>query len=411
MAYRFDKSLEVFKKAAEYIPSGIYGHQSPTLTVPGRYPYFAERGEGAYIYDVDGNKFIDWMCGYGPMVLGYKHPKVEAAAAKVRDNGLCFSIPTAVGVELAEFMVKLIDGAEWAVFGKNGSDLTTWAILSAREHTQRRKILMAKGAYHGIHAWCTPGHGGILKEDREHIVQYKFNDIGSIKKAIADNKNDVAGIIMTPYHHPAFGDSELPKDGFWQEVRAICDKEGIILIVDDVRAGFRLSIKGSHHYFGVTPDLAVFSKAMGNGYPISACTGREYLRPACSRVFLTGSFWNNADAMAASIATLSTMQKEKSVEKMMKIGEKLFKGMYEAAADNGLKITMSGPYTIPNMTFSNESDFRRMQLFSAECAERGVYLHPHHNWFVSAAHTEKDVEETVAVAREAFKVVKKTFGE
>ncbi len=410
MAYTFDKSMKLFERAAKVIPGGIYGHQSPALTVPGKYPYYVAKASGAYFWDVDGNKFIDYMCAYGPVVLGYNHPKVEEAVAKQRKKGVCFNVPGENMVELAELMCHTIDGADWVVFAKNGSDVTTWATRVAREHTGRRKILACKGAYHGAHAWCSPGHGGLLPEDRAHVHLFDFNDILGLESLIRKFEGDVAGIIMTPYHHPAFGDSVMPADGFWQRVRSLCDKHGIVLIVDDVRAGFRLSIHGSHEYFGFEADLVAFSKAMGNGYPISACTGKEELRAAAGRVFLTGSFWNNADAMAASIATITTMKEEGTIERMDYLGGKLREGLEQAAESHGLKVRMTGPNAMPNMTFANETDFKRMQLFCAECAINGVYFHPHHNWFINSALTEQDLEQTLDVADKAFKRVKDTFG-
>ena len=410
--YTYKKSMDLFRKAAQFIPGGIYGHQSPTILVPGRYPYYTSKTEGAYFWDPDGNKFLDLMCAYGPIILGYQHPKVEeATAAYRRVAGTASTQPPAIMVELAERMVNLVAHADWVVFAKNGSDATTYAMRVAREQTHRPKILMAGGAYHGAHAWCTPGHGGLVPEDRTHIHNYRFNDIEGIRRLIEEQyKDQVAAIIMTPYHHPAFADSEMPTPDFYPAVRGICDKNGVMLIVDDVRAGFRLSLKGSHHFFGVRPDLVAFSKAIANGYPLSAVTGGEHLKMAAGRVFFTGSFWSNADSFAASLATLAELEAIDGVALMNRLGAKLKAGYYDAAKAHGLQISITGPNTIPYMKFANETDFRRMQTFAAECTERGVFTHPHHNWFISAAMTDADIDFAIDVADQAFAVVKKTFG-
>ena len=407
--YTFSNSMSLFDRAAKVMPGGIYGHESPAILVPGRYPYYVAKAQGSRFWDVDGNEYVDWMCAYGPILLGYGNQEIEKAVAKQRKKAICTSMPADIMVDLAEALVDTVQGADWAVFAKNGNDATTWAIRVAREHTGRKKILKAKGGYHGVHAWCT-AHGGVIDEDHAHIHNFEFNDVESIKYYIDKYPGQIAAIISSPYHHPTFADSQQPHPAFWQRVRELCDKEGIILIVDDVRAGFRLDIRGSHAHYGFTPDLVCFSKALGHGYPLSACTGKEFLRPAAGNVFFTGSFWYNADAYAAALAGLEIMKRDNSIEYMNTIGNMLKDGLYKAAADWGLKIRMSGPAAIPYMIFDNENDFRRMQLFAGECSERGVFLHPHHNWFVSTAHTKEDVAFTLDVAHQAFKVVKDTFG-
>ena len=408
--YEFTKSIELFDRATRSIPAGIYGHESPAITVPGSFPYYAVRAEGCRYWDLDGNEFIDYMCAYGPMVLGYGHPKVEAAVREQLAQGNCLNHPAPIMVDLAERMVDLIPMADWSVFAKNGSDVTTWAIQVAREYTGRPKIVRIQGAYHGIHAWCTPGHGGLIEEDRTQIHAIPWNDVEAFRALAAEHKGKIAGFIATPYHHPAFGDSVLPADGYWKGMEAICREEGIVLIVDDVRAGFRLDLRGSHEYFGFEPDLVTFCKAIGNGYPISACVGRDDLKNAASKVFLTGSYWNSAAPMAAALATIGELESSGGIETMHAMGTMLMKGLTERAKAHGLQVTCTGPPSIPFMRFANESNFVRQQVFCAEATRRGAFLHPHHNWFLSAAHTEADIEETLAIADEAFAVVKDRFG-
>ncbi len=275
MSRSFARSLALFERASAVIPGGIYGHTNPAATLPMASPYYAVRSEGCRYWDADDNEYLDFLCGYGPNVLGARHPEVEAAAEAQRVKGDCFNHPTPVVVDLAERLVALVDFAAWAVFGKNGSDMTTWALQVAREHTGRKKILMVHGAYHGSHAWCTPGHGGLIEEDYAHIHGFPWNDLDAFEKLLREHRGQVAGVIITPFHHPAFGDSALPAPGFLKGIEAACRREGAVLILDDVRCGFRLHMGGSHRFFGFEPDLICFSKALANGHPLSAALGRK----------------------------------------------------------------------------------------------------------------------------------------
>ena len=400
-----ERSRHLFERARQVIPGGIYGHATPALVVPGASPYYAQRAEGARYWDVDGNEFIDLMCAYGPVVLGYRHPGVEAAAQRQAALGDCLNHPAAVMVELAERLVSLVDFAAWAVFGKNGSDMTTWSVQVAREHTGRKKILCIEGAYHGIGAWCTPGHGGIIEEDRAHVHRFRWNDAASFDAAMARYGSRAAAVVATPYHHPIFAPSEMPAPGFLAHVQAQCARHGAVFILDDVRAGFRLHLGGSHRCFGFEPDLSCFSKAMANGYPIAAALGKAHLRRAAERVFLTGSYWNSAVPMAAALETLATLEREEGPRRIAQMGRALSEGLREAARRHGLEVEVSGPPACPFLTFRGERNLYRNQHFAAECVRRGVFLHPHHNWFVSAALTSSDLARILEVADAAFEGV------
>ena len=263
--YRFDQSDSLFERAKKVIPGGIYGHQTPLLLVPGAYPKFFARGQGSRVWDVDGNEYIDYMCSYGPIVLGHRHPRVEEAAQKQAALGNCFNAPTPIWVELAEYLVSITPFADWAVFAKNGSDVCTWATEVARHATGRPKIAACDGAYHGAHAWCTPIPNGTTPEDRANVVRFRYNDLESFRRAIDENAGKLAGVIISPFRHDAGHDSELPVEGFLRGVRELCDRNGMVFILDDVRAGFRLHVGGSGEVFGVRPDLSCYCKAIANG--------------------------------------------------------------------------------------------------------------------------------------------------
>lgn len=403
---RFRRSQELFDRAARVIPGGIYGHASPAVGLPHSLPYYAERAQGCRYWDVDGNEYIDYLCGYGPMILGHQHPAVEAAAARQQRDALCLNHPGPVMVELAEYLVSLVEFAAWAVFGKNGSDMTTWAVQVAREHTKRRKILKVAGAYHGMDPWCTPGHAGLLDEDRAHIHDFNWNDLESLERLLKRFRGDIAGLILTPFHHPAFQPSQMPAEGFWSHIESACRRHGIVLILDDIRAGFRLDLGGSHKYFGFEPDLICFCKAIANGHALSATLGRSELRVAASKVFLTGSYWNSPPAMAAAMACLELLQREDVVSGLRRAGTMLVDGLVAAGAKYGYAMLASGPPALPYVSFADDPSLRRQQRFCAEVARRGAFFHPHHNWFLSAAHTAEDIQATLRMAEEAFAVMK-----
>jgi len=399
---RLSESRALFERALQVVPGGIYGHTSPAAGLPGVFPYFAESAEGCRFTDVDGNVYLDFMCGFGPIVLGYRHPEVEEAAAEAKAKGNLYNQPSRGFVELAELLVERVDFADWAVFGKNGSDVTTWALQVAREATGRKKILMLKGAYHGVDAWCAPGYGGIIEEDREHIHRFGWNDPASLCGMLESLSGQVAAVFVTPYHHPSFAPSEMPENNFLSLVQKECNSRGIVMILDDIRTGFRLHSGGSHRSFGFEPDIACYCKALANGFPISAAVGRNALKAAAAKVFLTGSYWNNADAMAAAKVCLQIIERENVPAKIEAMGNRLCRGLIEQAARNGFALQCTGPRAAPYPFFKEDRDLRVMQEFCTKAVRKGAFFHPHHNWFLSAAHDEASIDEAIAIASECF---------
>ncbi len=405
----YQKSAALFARAVEVIPGGIYGHTSPALTLPGASPYYATHGEGCRYWDVDGNGFIDFLCAYGLNLLGYNHPEVEEAAARQARAGNTFNHPTALMVELAERLVALVDFASWCVFGKNGADMTTWCVQLAREHTGRKKILKVAGAYHGAHAWCAPGHGGWIEEDRTHVHAFPWNDLGAFENLLRRHRGEIAAVITTAFHHPSFGDSELPAPGFFAGLEAACRREGIVLILDDVRSGFRLHAGGSHRIYGFTPDLICFCKALANGHPISAALGTAKLKQSAGHVFLTGSYWNAAVPMAAALKTLEVIERDDVIGRIAHAGARFRTGMTDLATRHALPIRWSGHDSMPFLTFADERDFFRSQHFCRAAAQRGVFLHPHHNWFICAAHTDAEIDAALAALEPCFAATRAAF--
>ena len=408
--YTFDRSDALLERARRVVPGGIYGHQSPQLLVPGSYPSFLARGKGCRIWDVDGNEYIDFMCSYGPIVLGHRHPRVEEAVRAQLDKADCQDLPGEPWVELAELLVSVTPAAGWVVFGKNGSAATSWAIAVARVHTERSKVIMAAGAYHGSHPWCTPNPAGTTEGERMDVLTFEYNKLDDLRRVAAEHQGNVAAVILCPFRHDVFHNEEMPAPGFHEGVRALCDREGIVLILDDVRAGFRLHLGGSGEALGLRPDLICYSKAIANGYAISAGLGREELRAAAQQVYITGSFFTSAVSMAAAVATINALRDEGGIEKMLAAGTRFRDGLDQQARSLGIAITLSGPPAIPFLTFDADEHFERSRLWAGECARRGVFVAPYHNWFLSAAHGDADIDDALVATEGAFKVVKQQFG-
>ncbi|HEY2663878.1 MAG TPA: aminotransferase class III-fold pyridoxal phosphate-dependent enzyme [Candidatus Binataceae bacterium] len=409
--YQFDRSNALFERAKKVVPGGIYGHQSPLMLVPGAYPSFFVRGEGSRVWDVDGNEYIDYMCSYGPIVLGHRHPRVEEAARRQMDSGNCFNAPSPLWVDLAEHLASITPFADWTVFAKNGSDVCTWAIEVARQATGRAKVVAATGAYHGTHAWCTPVLAGTVPEDRSNVLTFAYNDLADLTRVVDHHPGSIAALIVSPFRHDFAHDLELPVEGFLSGVRKLCDRDGIVLILDDVRCGFRLHLGGSGELFGVRPDLSCYCKAIANGYPLAACLGRDSLRKAAQEVYFTGSYFTSAVPMAAALATLKELEAAGGIARMRASGEMLRDGILAQARSHNLEVTWSGPPAMPFMSFKADGGrFKRSGVFCGEASRRGVYFAPMHNWFLSAAHSERDINRTLEVTDAAFKAVRDQFG-
>jgi glutamate-1-semialdehyde 2,1-aminomutase len=392
-------------RARQVVPGGMFGHMRAS-GLPAGYPQFFERGEGCHLWDVDGRRYVDFMCSWGPIILGHKHPAVTEAVQRQMAAGDCLNGPTERMVELAERLVRLIPHADWALFSKNGTDATTTCVTISRAASGRRKILAARGAYHGAVPWCTPHPLGVTAEDRAHLIEYVYNDVSSLEAAVDKAGDDLAGVIVSAFRHDYGFDQELPSAEFAKRARELCDDKGAALIVDDVRAGFRLTLRGSWDLLGVQPDLSAWSKAIANGYALSAVTGSDSMRDAASRLFVTGSFWCSAVSMAAAIATLDELERIDGPRVMRDLGQRFRDGIAKQATEAGVGVRQSGPPQMPTILFEDDTDFAIGERFSAEALKRGVYLHPRHNMFLSVAHTVGDIDFALEVTSEAFAALK-----
>lgn len=406
----YENSRAQFARAAKVIPSGIYGHQGPAegCYIPVEaFPLFSDHAQGTYFWDVNGNRFIDYMCAYGPNILGYNDPDVDEAARRQAEKENCVTAPSTVMIDFAELLVDTVACADWAFFAKNGNDVTTGAILCARAYTHRKKIVFFKGYYHGVAPWTQKvDYPGVLEEDVMHNLYVDWNDFDQLAETFERYKGQIAAVIAQPYMHGNFMDNQLPLPGYWQKVRKLCTDNDVVLIVDDVRAGFRMDLAGSDHYFGFEADLICFCKALANGYNVSALCGRDFLKNSMSSLSYTGSYWMSAVPFAAGIACIEKMKKLNMPAMLIEKGKKLKGGLLKAAADNGFNLHVTGIESLPYLRLSDDPSLHLHQQWIAECVKRGVFFTNHHNHFINAALSDEDIQETIDVANEAFHVIR-----
>jgi len=399
MSHPVDRVLR--ERAARVIPGGMYGHQA-VAALPEGYPQFFTRAEGPWLWDTDGNLLLDFMCAYGPQLFGYANADIDRAYVEQLHAGDAMTGPSPLIVDLAEAMVGMISHADWAMFCKNGSDATTMALMVARAHTGRNGIVRAAGAYHGSQPWCNPRPRGIAPTDQagQHVCAY--NDVTSLEAAVKAAGTDLAAIFASPYRHDVFVDQAEPSHEYARRARELADETGALLIVDEVRAGFRMARDCSWSLLKVAPDLSCWGKAIANGHPISALMGSEKARGAAEKIYATGSYWFAAAAMAASLATLNLIRTTDYLERIIRLGEMLRVGLDARAAARGFKLRQTGPAQMPLILFDNDPDMRLGYFWSARMVAHGVYVHPWHNMFLSAAMTDANIEFALDAAEQSF---------
>ena len=414
MTYRYEKNVQTMIRASKVIPSGVYGHLGPAegcMIPPSAYPNFITHAKGSEMWDVDGNRFIDFMCGYGPNVTGYCDPDVDAAAQKQMALGNCTTLPSHVMVDFAEFLTDLVH-KDWAFFCKNGGDVTSFAIMISRYYTGKKKIIFVNNYYHGVAPWTQhPDTPGTLYDDCKNALYVDWNDVEGLKKTIEANKEDIACFIATPYMHGNFLDNILPAEGYWKKVRDLCTEKGIVLIIDDVRCGFRLDLAGSDHFYGIEADLICFCKALANGWNVSALCGKDWLKSSISGLSYTGSYWMSAVPFAAAIACINKMKAIDLPKLCLEKGTMLTDGLKAAAANNGFNLSVSGEPALFYLMLKDDDSLMLHQEWIAEVVKRGVYMTNHHNHFINASLSDEDIKHTIEVAEDAFKAVRKNHPE
>jgi glutamate-1-semialdehyde 2,1-aminomutase len=402
-----DLDHELRNRAARVIPGGMYGHQS-VASLPQGYPQFFSRAEGPWIWDADGNRYLDLMCAYGPQLFGYGHAEIDTAYRERMRQGDTMTGPAPVMVELAETMVSMVSHASWAIFCKNGSDATTIALMAARAQTRRNSIVRATGAYHGSQPWATPRSAGVSPGDRSGQYFFTYNDTTSLETAVRAAGDDLAAIFVSPFRHDVFQDQVLPSPAFASACRDLADRNNALLIVDDVRAGFRIARDCSWTGLGVQPDMSCWGKAIANGHPLSCVLGSDRARKGGEAIFTTGSYWFAAAAMAASIATLRLVRETDYLERLRQLGDELRAGLHERAGACGFTIRQTGPSSMPQVLFEDDPDYRFGYGWCTQMLERGVYTHPWHNMFLSAAMSSNDISTALDAAEASFSALRRS---
>lgn len=363
------------------------------------YPVYAERADGGYLWDVDGNRYLDLILGYGPVVLGHRHPVVNDAVVRSLDHGVCLSpMWTELQVELAELVCRVIPSAESAFFLRTGSDATSAAVRMARMFTGRE--IVVRWGYNGWHDWSTPRPAGVPAATRALTVEFNYNDPASLAAVLADHAGDVACVIMM-----AYGLNE-PEDGFLQAVSDLAHEAGALFVLDEMRSGFRIDLAGAQGHYGVTPDLSTFSKAMANGYPISAVTGRADVLETMARSHMSSTYFANPAEMAAAIATIGELERIDGPARLWALGQRFVEGLEGAVEDRGFPAQVVGLPVSPFLEVDQGApDGLRARLYSG-VARRGVLLHPNHQWFFCTAHTEADIDMALEAIDDTIKEVR-----
>ncbi len=400
------KSRELLKQSEGLIPANTQTlAKGPTQWTKGISPVYLVKGKNAHVWDADGNEYIDYNMGIGPLVLGYCYDKVEDAIRKQLEDGITFSLMHPLEVELSEKIRSVVPNAEMVRFSKTGCDVTTAAVRAARAFTKREKVLCC--GYHGWHDWyisVTDRNAGIPKAVQELTFTFNYNDINSLIDSI---DKDTACVILEPFVF------EEPKNDFLRKVKEVCEKNGTLLIFDEMWTGFRIALGGAQQYFGVKADLALFSKAIANGMPVSVITGRKDVMNLFDKdVFFFTTFGGEALSLAAAMATIDEIEKKNVPAYLSEKGKLLKDGYNKIASKLGMDYTKCIGYDCRTLiTFDTKAanPLEMKSLVQQEMIKRGVLWGGCHN--MCFTHTDSDIEHTLKCYEIVLPVLKKAVDE
>ena len=420
------KSEEIFAAAQKLMPGGVSSPVRAFKSVGGQ-PIVFDRVEGAYIWDVDGNKYIDYVGTWGPAICGHAHPEVIAALHAALEKGTSFGAPSVLENVLAEMVIDAVPSIEMVRFVNSGTEACMAVLRLMRAFTGRDKIIKFEGCYHGhadmflvkagsgVATLGLPDSPGVPKSATSNTLTAPYNDLETVKALFEENPDEIAGVIL----EPVVGNAGFisPDAGFLEGLREITRDRGALLVFDEVMTGFRIAYGGAQERFGITPDLTTLGKIIGGGLPVGAYGGRKdimsMIAPA-GPVYQAGTLSGNPLAMTAGIKTLELLQKPGTYEALDRITKKLADGMLQIAKETGHAACggqISGMFgffftegPVHNYEDAKKADLIKFSRFYRGMLERGVYLAPSQfeAGFTSSAHTEADVEQTLAVAREVL---------
>jgi glutamate-1-semialdehyde 2,1-aminomutase len=420
-------SEDLFEQAQKYIPGGVNSPVRAFRGVGGT-PVFFNHAEGAYLYDEDGKRYIDYIGSWGPMILGHSDPRIKAALHAQVDLGVGYGAPTAIETEMAKKVCELVPSIELVRMVNSGTEATMSAIRLARGYTGRDKIVKFEGCYHGhvdsllVKAGSgaltlgEPNSPGIPASLAEHTITLTYNDIDSVRETFKEIGDQVAAIIV----EPVAGNMNCipPVPGFLEGLREVCDKHGTVLIFDEVMTGFRVSLGGAQGYYGITPDLTALGKVIGGGLPVGAFGGKreimEHISPL-GPVYQAGTLSGNPLAMTAGLTTLNAISEPGFHDKLIEKTNKVRDGFKAAADEAGIPLAVQSAGAMFGFFFTKEDsvtrfdqvmecDVERFKKFFQGMLAEGVYLAPSafEAGFVCAALSEEDIEFTIAAARKVM---------
>ncbi len=422
-----DHSHELFARARRLMPGGVNSPVRAFKSVGGE-PFFAKRAEGAYLIDVDGNRYVDYIGSWGPMIAGHAHPAVLEAVVRTMRDGLSFGVPNALEVTMAETLTRLVPSCEMVRMVNSGTEATLSAIRLARGATGRNRIVKFEGCYHGhgdsflvkagsgMLTLGVPDSPGVPKSLADLTSTLPYNDFDAATTFFAAQGEEVAALIVEPIVGNA--NCILPRDGYLQHLRELCTRHGAILIFDEVMTGFRVALGGAQQRYGVTPDLSTFGKIIGGGMPVGAYGGRADLMQQIAPsgpIYQAGTLSGNPVAMAAGLATLELIQAPGFHAALETRTNELCDGLEAAARQAGVPVTsnrscaMFGLFFtdkhVDNFTDATSCDIAAFRRFFHGMLKRGVYFAPsaYEAGFLSSAHGDAEIGHTLAAAAEAFR--------
>lgn len=424
------KSKKYFEEAQKYIPGGVNSPARACKAV-NEIPRFIERADGQFIYDADGNKYLDYIGSWGPMILGNNHPKILEAVKERIELGLSFGAATKIETEMAKLMCELVPSFEKVRMVTSGTEATMSAIRAARGYTGRDKVIKFVGCYHGHHdallvkagsgliqKGAKPDSAGVTEGTAKDTLLAVYNDLESVKALFEANKGEIAALIVEPI--AANMGVVPPEPGFLQGLRNMCTEEGTVLIFDEVITGFRVALGGAQSLYGVTPDMSTFGKIIGGGMPVGAYGGKREIMDVIAPdgpVYQAGTLAGNPVAVAAGIAQLTYLKNHPEVyTHINNMGDKLFGGIKEILKKAGKKYAVNHVGSIGSIFFTKSkvrnfdeaktSDLDEFSRYYKFMLENGQYIAPaqFEALFISKAHTEADIDETLGVIDKFFNV-------
>ncbi|MGB5714488.1 MAG: glutamate-1-semialdehyde 2,1-aminomutase [Waterburya sp.] len=425
-SFKTAKSEEIFTAAQKLMPGGVNSPVRAFKSVGGQ-PIVFDHVKGAYIWDVDGNQYIDYVGTWGPAICGHANPVVIQALHEALDKGTSFGAPCALENVLAEMVIDAVPSIDMVRFVNSGTEACMSVLRLMRAFTSREKIIKFEGCYHGhadmflvkagsgVATLGLPDSPGVPKSTTRDTLTAPYNDLETVKKLFAENPEQIAGVIL----EPVVGNSGFvtPDAGFLEGLREITQEYGALLVFDEVMTGFRISYGGAQEKFGVTPDLTTLGKIIGGGLPVGAYGGRadimSMVAPAGS-MYQAGTLSGNPLAMTAGIKTLELLRKPGTYEQLDRITTKLAQGLLEVAQETGHEVTGGSISAMFGMFFTGQkvhnyddaktSDMKKFGRFHRGMLERGIYLAPSQfeAGFTSLAHTDEDIDKTLAVAKEVL---------